>query len=747
MRSRRLIRDMAGVALAVSLVGCGPEWVNTDGKDQDNSDIADALARLGDATVLNYTTDGVPTYIVGDMAHVGDGQIDDLDQAEAAIRPALAPVLAAFRMTTDEVKLRKVNVDDSGIRHYRFDMVADGMDVIGGDMVVKVDIKGAIAGINGNGRGDLPRDGSDDISSSSAMSKVSQDARFSELATATPRKVYLITEDSKRYRAYEVMALGYRGEDPARDAVYVDAQTGDIVAVHPKIHFARNRRVYSANNGSSLPGTLRRSEGQAATSDVDVNAAYDGSGSTWQLYNHFWNRDSFDNAGALLSSTVHYSTNYCNAFWDGTQMVYGDGNASQNCAPLARSVDVTAHELTHAVTEHESNLTYSGESGGINEAMSDIFGAGTEAFVDGGSNGTLAVSAAVWLIGDEILPPFLRRMDDPRADGVSKDFWYNGVGNVDVHYSSGIANLAFYLLSQGGTHPQGETTTNVTGIGMEKALRVFYKANTDKLTSGSNYAALRLAAEQSASELGFTTAEQTSVSCAFAAVKVGTAPASCGGTEPPPPTDTPLLDETPITGISGTTGNEKFYVMTVPAGQTSLVINIAGGTGDADLYVRQGSRPTTSAYNCRPYLNGNNETCTITNPAAGSWFVMLRAYSNYSGVTLTGNYSGTTTPPGDPYLTLGTAVTGQSGASGSFKFWRVAVQPGTYTVRISGGTGDADLYTRFGSRPTTSTYACRPYTSGNNESCTFNATTTGDLYVGVRGYSSYSGVSVVATSP
>src|SRR5688572_13052665 len=110
MRSRRLIRDMAGVALAVSLVGCGPEWVNTDGKDQDNSDIDDALARLGDATVLSRTIDGVPTHIVGDLAHVGDGQIEDLAQAEAAIRPALAPVLAPFRLTTDEVKLRKVNI-------------------------------------------------------------------------------------------------------------------------------------------------------------------------------------------------------------------------------------------------------------------------------------------------------------------------------------------------------------------------------------------------------------------------------------------------------------------------------------------------------------------------------------------------------------------------------------------------------------------------------------------------------------
>ena len=172
-----------------------------------------------------------------------------------------------------------------------------------------------------------------------------------------------------------------------RDKVYVDVDSGTIVGVHPQIHSGLNRSVYSANNGTSLPGTLRRSEGQAATSDLDVNAAYDGTGDTYNAYRNFWNRDSYDNAGAMLRSTVHYSSNYCNAFWNGTQMVYGDGNIAQGCSPLARSVDITAHELTHAVTENESGLIYSGESGGLNEAMSDIFGAFTQAWVDGGRSG------------------------------------------------------------------------------------------------------------------------------------------------------------------------------------------------------------------------------------------------------------------------------------------------------------------------------------------------------------------------
>ena len=199
----------------------------------------------------------------------------------------------------------------------------------------------------------------------------------------------------------------------------------------------------------------------------------------------FWNRDSYDNNGATLTQTVHYSQNYCNAFWNGTQMVYGDGSPSQGCGSLATSLDVTGHEMTHAVTERESGLNYSGESGGMNEAMSDMFGAFVEAWVDGGKNGTLANNSNVWLIGDEVLPPFLRNMCDPAADGASRDVWSSSLGNVDVHYSSGPANLMFCLLSKGGTHPRGKTTTNVPAIGMDKAIRIVYKAQVDYLTSTS----------------------------------------------------------------------------------------------------------------------------------------------------------------------------------------------------------------------------------------------------------------------
>ena len=397
--------------------------------------------------------------------------------------------------------------------------------------------------------------------------------------------------------------------------------------------------------------------------------------------------------------------------------------------------------MTHAVTSAESNLVYSGESGGLNESLSDVWGAGVEAWVDGGKNGSLSLASDVFLIGDTVLPPFLRSMCDPAADGASRDEWTSTLGGVDVHYSSGPNNLVFCLLTKGGTHPRGKTTTPVPAIGMKKTLDLMYKANVDILTSGSNYASMRAAMLTAAQQLGYTVAEQDAVACAYAAIKVGAAPASCGGT--PPPADPALANGVPVTGLSDAAGGFKFWTLTVPAGQSKVTFTIAGGTGDADLFVNFGARPSATVYQCRPYLSGNAETCTFTPPSAGTYYVGINAYTAYAGVTLTGTYSGTA---GDPYLANGTAVTGLAGAAGSAKYWRIAVPAGkNLSVRISGGTGDADLYTRVGARPTTSTSNCRPYLSGNAETCTHNAAQAGDWYVMVRGYSAFSGLQLIAS--
>jgi hypothetical protein len=189
-------------------------------------------------------------------------------------------------------------------------------------------------------------------------------------------------------------------------------------------------------------------------------------------------------------------------------------------------------------------------------------------------------------------------------------------------------------------------------------------------------------------------------------------------------------------------------VIAVPTGQTTLTVTLSGGTGDADLYVRSGTAPTLTTYDCRPYLTGNGETCSFTNPAAGNWYIMLNGYAAYSGASLKASYSGGTTNT-TPSLTNNTPVTGISGATSSQQFWKLTVPAGQSQVvfTISGGTGDADLYVRKGAAPTTSTFDCRPYLTGNSETCTFSSPTATDYYVLVRGYAAFSGVTLVGHYP
>lgn len=275
--------------------------------------------------------------------------------------------------------------------------------------------------------------------------------------------------------------------------------------------------TYDAKNRQRLPGSLW------ADADNKFNASYDGAavdahyyaGETYDYYKDVHNRNSYDGNGAALKSTVHYSRNYNNAFWNGQQMVYGDGDGS-TFVPLSGGLDVVAHELTHAVTDTTADLIYQNESGAINESMSDVFGTLLEYHT--GNNPD-------WEIGEDIYTPgvsgdALRSMSDPAKynDPDHYSVRYTGTGdNGGVHINSGIGNKAAYLLSQGGTH----YGVNVAGIGTDKVGDIYYRALTQYLTPSSNFSQLRSAVVQSASDLyGSGSSEVASVNAAFDAVGV-----------------------------------------------------------------------------------------------------------------------------------------------------------------------------------------------------------------------------------
>ncbi|MBL8299458.1 MAG: PKD domain-containing protein [Rhodanobacteraceae bacterium] len=212
-----------------------------------------------------------------------------------------------------------------------------------------------------------------------------------------------------------------------------------------------------------------------------------------------------------------------------------------------------------------------------------------------------------------------------------------------------------------------------------------------------------------------------------------------------PPTDTVLQNGVAKTGLAAATGVNLAYTMVVPAGATGLKFVTSGGTGDADLYVKFGSAPTTTTYDCKSDGSTNAETCNIATAQAGTYHVLVRAYAAFSGLSLTGSY--TTGGGGGSALQNGVPRTGLSGALNATQTFTLAVPAGATNLKfvLSGGTGDADLYVKFGSAPTLSSYDCRPFQGGNNETCNITTAQAGTYYVMLNGYAAYSGASLTGS--
>jgi len=296
----------------------------------------------------------------------------------------------------------------------------------------------------------------------------------------------------------------------------------------------KERIVYDAQNGSSLPGTVIRKEGEPPVADVAVNEAYDGSGATYDLYKNIYNRNSIDNNGLRLDSTVHYQRNYDNAFWDGKQMVYGDGDGELfNRFTIA--IDVMGHELTHGVTQYEASLNYSQQPGALNESMSDVFGSLVKQY-----SLSQTATEADWLIGAGLLAAgvngvALRSMKAPGTaynDPVlgkdpqpahMKDYVNTISDNGGVHINSGIPNHAFYLIA-----------TQIGGNAWDKAGQIWYVTLRDKLKATSNFQDCANLTYQTAADLfGAGSLEQQAVQRGWA--DVGLDATGSGGSTPPPP--------------------------------------------------------------------------------------------------------------------------------------------------------------------------------------------------------------------
>ncbi len=299
----------------------------------------------------------------------------------------------------------------------------------------------------------------------------------------------------------------------------------------------KQRVVYNADFGTTLPGRQVRQEGQPPTGDPATDEAYDGAGFTYDLYQNIYSRNSIDGSGLRMDSTVHYQKGYDNAFWNGSQMVYGDGD--EDLPPAQRlfnrftiSLDVIGHELTHGVTQYEAKLAYLNQPGALNESMSDVFGVLVKQYKLGQT-----ADQADWLIGQGLFTSnvngvALRSMkapgtayDDPvlgkdPQPAHMKDYVNTFEDNGGVHINSGIPNHAFYVVA-----------TTIGGNAWEKAGRIWYVTLRDKLSITSNFQAAGDLTFQTAGELfGAGSSEQQAVQNGWAAVGI-----TVGGTPPPPP--------------------------------------------------------------------------------------------------------------------------------------------------------------------------------------------------------------------
>ncbi|HVU90710.1 MAG TPA: M4 family metallopeptidase [Jatrophihabitans sp.] len=252
----------------------------------------------------------------------------------------------------------------------------------------------------------------------------------------------------------------------------------------------KQRAIYTANNGTSLPGSLVRSEGQGATGDAAVDEAYDGLGATFDLYWSVFGRNSIDNAGQNLLGTVHYGQAYDNAFWNGSQMVFGDGDG-QYFNRFTISIDVMGHELTHGVTGHQANLAYHDQPGALNESISDVFGSMVKQHAHAPQQ---TAASADWLIGAGLFTPAVNgvALRSMKAPGTAYDDKVLGKDpqpadmahyvtttsdNGGVHINSGIPNRAFYLAA-----------VAMGGYSWDKAGRIWYATLCDpRLTSGAQF--------------------------------------------------------------------------------------------------------------------------------------------------------------------------------------------------------------------------------------------------------------------
>ena len=551
MRHGRLLL-LALIALALLLPGAAAAQ-NQNGAQQPTTGERELLDQLGDARTYRNDATGKVNLIGAASRQDAINRPADLSanaSPVAAARAHLSKYGALFGLRNQAQELRSEEADEAeqGRSVVHFQQVYQDVPVLGGELNVQLTDANELLVANGEVLPGVSLDTNPDVSAGeareTALTKIAKDHEVSAAAlNATDPELWVYDPTLLDAPGPQLTRLVWRmdvtpaGLDHFKELVLVDAQRGNVALNFDQIHNAKNRETYDSNNTSALPGTLVCNESNPCTDpsfDNDVRLAHRYAGETYDFYAANHGRDSIDNAGMTLRSHADYCDPsspcpYQNAFWDGTRMVYGDGFASAD--------DVVGHELTHGVTEHESNLFYYYQSGAINESLSDVWGE----FVDLTNTSGTDTATTRWQMGEDI-PGIgaIRDMEDPGLfgdpDRMQSPNYTADIAEEDgggVHSNSGVNNKAAFLMTDGATF-NGVT---VTGLGITKTAKIYYEVQTNMLTSAGDYNDLYGALQQACTNLagtsGITAANCQEVKDAVNATQMNQTPAAAPATDAP----------------------------------------------------------------------------------------------------------------------------------------------------------------------------------------------------------------------
>jgi Zn-dependent metalloprotease len=574
---------LLGAVMVLSLWGCtgndegreraqpGGDFIPTAGSaDKDQGEALRALEReTGVRWLASFGVEGTPNFLSGRTAPLIGGPRAS-DDAPVAALAFIEAHKAIFRMGSAHAELAPApaQVDAYGNIHVRLAQVISGVPVHGGDLSVQFDPDGALTAIAGRYLADLlhldvraslgPANAGDRAVARLRASRPTLVASSIEVPEA--RLMIYAPEQGTPALAYRVKVRAPSAGTPIYREIFVDANSGAVLDDFDLIHTVAGSgkgvlgdtksfdvtwtgsryemsskainpngiSVYTAKGQETQPGTIVSSTNVNSwdTGVFGAGAAVDAfvyQGLSYRYYKDVLGRLGIDGNNMRQINTVHYGNKYNNAYWDGTQMVFGDGDG-ELFTSLAGALDVVAHELTHGVTEHTSGLVYRYQPGALNEANSDIMGAFVEHWAHGQGN----ARAANWLIGEDCTPagsplyPALRDMAHPskgdQPDHMSK-FVNTLEDNGGVHINSGIINNAAYLFTQGGTNDT--SGKSVSGLGRERAEKLYFHAASHCYTSNTSFVQAAQCVVKSAETLhGQGSCEAQTVKNAFIATGV-----------------------------------------------------------------------------------------------------------------------------------------------------------------------------------------------------------------------------------